>query len=273
MELEACRSLRESFASYLGRELEVSTFHDQCVLTLPFKTVDDRYVSVYIDSMLGDYVIVHDGGKTSAELFAQGIHFTDARRAEFRAIAERYGAAFENGAFTIGCRPAEAQPAILAVAQCVTAAMLPVLKHFPVLDSEPVSVVVKRTLDRWRQVDFDIRHRVHAKGTTPGSDHVFDSVAFARHQRMRSVAVKALSYGYGPKVSADRFGYMVLDLKGTQFDRLSRLAVISKVETWTSDALVQVRSLAADTIEARTGEEAEIERVLPAKIERLALVA
>ena len=77
METQGCSSIRDSLLSFLGTELEVSTFENQCIITLPLKTLDDRFLDVYVEPRIGDYIVVHDGGRTASELHAQGIHLTD----------------------------------------------------------------------------------------------------------------------------------------------------------------------------------------------------
>ena len=65
METQVCSSIRDALLSFLGAELEVSTFEDQCIITLPLKTLDDRFLDVYVEPRIGDYVVVHDGGRTA----------------------------------------------------------------------------------------------------------------------------------------------------------------------------------------------------------------
>ena len=57
-----CRSFREALLGYLGHELEVNAFENQYVVTLPLKTLDDRFLDVYIEEHPPDYLVVHDGG-------------------------------------------------------------------------------------------------------------------------------------------------------------------------------------------------------------------
>ncbi len=126
---KTCHSIRESLLTFFGQQVEVSAVDQNCVLTLPLKTLDDRYIEVFVESTVGDYVMVHDGGNAVAELFLQGIHMNDTRETQMRRIARRYGAAFENNTFTIGCRPAVVNTAILAIAQCASLAVFDVLKR------------------------------------------------------------------------------------------------------------------------------------------------
>src|SRR5258708_1178478 len=89
-----CRLLRANLLEFLGSAIDVIETRDACVLTLPQKTLDDRRASVFVQEKMPDYFLVHDGGKTAAELFAQGIHITDLKQTILEELAERYGATF-----------------------------------------------------------------------------------------------------------------------------------------------------------------------------------
>ena len=266
-----CRSFREALLGYLDHELEVNAFENQCVLTLPLKTLDDRFLDVYIEAHPPDYLVVHDGGRTTAELFVQGIHLNRNKEELFKEIARRYGANYGDGSFVLGCKPSNAQDAILAIAQCASLAMHEVLTHKPDFAEEQPSLIVKRTLDSWKPDHVELKHRLSVRGQTPGATHTFDSVAFSKLSGNRAVAVKALALGYGPPVQADRYGFLVLDIRGTEYDKWQRLAVVSKAEQWPANVLKQVRSLSAKTLEVRSGDDLEIERLLPSYVEELAV--
>ena len=265
-----CRSFREALLGYLGHELEVNAFENQYVVTLPLKTLDDRFLHVYIEEHPPDYLVVHDGGRTTTELFVQGIHLNNTKEELFKEIARRYGANYGDGSFMVGCKQSEAQDAILAIAQCASLAMHEVLTHKPDFAEERPSLIVKRTLNSWKPDHIELRHRLPVHGHTPGAKHTFDSVAFSKLAEERAVAVQALAFGYGPQVQADRYGFLVLDIRGTVYDEWQRLAVVSKAEQWPPNVLEQVRSLSAKTLEVRSGDDKEIERQLPSYVEELA---
>ena len=89
-----CHSIRDSFLGFLGDEIRVIESEGGCVLVLPGKTLDDRHSAIFIEQRMSDYFLVHDAGKTAAELYAQGIHITDPREEAFTQMAERLGAVF-----------------------------------------------------------------------------------------------------------------------------------------------------------------------------------
>ena len=137
-----CHSLKSSLVAFLNDQTEVFAADNYCVVTLPLKTLDGRFIDIYVESNFNDVVRVHDGGKTTSELFSQGIHIGDETKALFKSLAARYGATFENGAFSIACWPhqgrwrQDTQAAILGIAQCATLAMFDLLRHVPVVEDQ-----------------------------------------------------------------------------------------------------------------------------------------
>ena len=91
-----CRRIRDSLIESINGELTVSKFPGYCIITLPLMTPDGRYIDVYVDEPSDDdpFVVVHDGGKTASELYAQGIHLTTPKRAVLSALAKRFGVLF-----------------------------------------------------------------------------------------------------------------------------------------------------------------------------------
>jgi hypothetical protein len=270
METQTCRSIRDALLRLLGEQVEVAAFDDFCIVTLPLRTADSRYIDVFVESKLGDFVLVHDGGKSTAELYAQGIHLTDARVKIFGEMAHRYGVAYADGTFSVACRSDGISSAVLAIAQCASLAMFDVLSHFPVADDEPVLARLGRALDLWKPPGVEIARRVPIKGQTPEANHVFDYVAFASEPTRRNVAVKVLMPTYGSPLQAQRYGFLALDIRGTMFDRWPRLAVIARADQWVEPALRLVRSLSTRTLELESGDEGSLERLVPGYMDELA---
>jgi hypothetical protein len=270
MEQTNCHSIKSSLVSMFADQIEVTPASNYCIVTVPLLTLDGRLMDVYVEDTLGDIVLVHDGGKTAAELYSHGIHVTDAKRATFKALAQCYGATFEAGTFTIACRKSEADGAILRLSQCANLAMFDLLKNAPVIEDEPILSRVGRTLERWRPPSVELRRRLHVKGQTEAADHVFDYVAFGVGNRRKNVAVNVLTPTYKPELQAHNYGFMVKDIDGTDFDKWPRLAIITKGERWSEDEKRLVRSLSQATLELETPQSAEVEDKLPTLIERLA---
>ena len=161
---QICSSIRHSILSSFDDELEVSSFQDYCVVTLPIKTVDDRFLDVYVEPKPPDFYIVHDGGKTEAELYTQGLHITDSRMGLLKALAVQFGATFDGGVFTISCRSTSLHKAVLAIGQCASLAVRDILSHSPVVEEEPVKSRVRRTLDSWKPATVDIQPGLEVSG-------------------------------------------------------------------------------------------------------------
>jgi hypothetical protein len=271
-EIQDCNSLRRSVLSYFDKQVEVSAVDQICVVTLPFKTLDDRYLEVFVEPKIGDFSVVHDGGNATGELYSQGMHMTPGREAQMNAIARRYGVTYSDGAFTAGCRPERLQQTVWAIAQCASMAMHEVLTHQPVIEDESVSARVHRTIDEWKPSHMDLRQNFRVKGTHTGAEHVFDAVAFPKTGGLRPVAVKTLGSSYAPQQQMGTYGHLALDVRGTEYD-WPRLAIVARAERWPVQTLEIVRGLSAKTIELETGQEKSLGEILPRSIDELSSAA
>src|SRR5687768_2862021 len=137
MATQNCRLVKADLARHLAKRVVVSSDKAQCAVSLPIQTLDGRYVEVFIQDKIGDFVLVHDGGQATAELFVQGIHLTETKRNTLSAIARRMGATFSDDVFEIACRREQSATAIMAIAQCASLAMFEVLSHVPAIEDEP----------------------------------------------------------------------------------------------------------------------------------------
>lgn len=255
MESINCLSIKDSLIDYLNKEVEIAAFKDRCILTLPLKTVDDRYVDVTVERKMPDYFLVHDAGKSISELFMQGISLTESRRKTLEAIAKTNRADLIHDVFTVGCKAHELQNAILAIGLCSTMAMLELIGHKAEIEEEPLAETINRSLKRWQpQFIRSVDRRVSVKGRK--FPHFFDFVTFAADESAHhTAAIKLLPPSYGGQIQAERYAYLVIDIEGTPYHSWPRLAVVSKVETWPPAALKMIKSLSARTLELRTGEE------------------
>jgi len=269
MEILNCSSIKTSLIDFLRTQVEVASFTDRCVITLPIKTLDDRLVDVVVERKLSDFFVVHDAGKTLNELFVQGISITDIKKTHLEAMARQFGVELSGEVFKIGCKIDKLQNAILAISQCSTLAMFELLSHRPEVEEEPLSSRVGRSLKKW-QPSFvkSIERHVAIRGKK--FPHYFDFVTFAEDEKQHhTTAVKLLPPTYSGTVQAERYAYLVLDIEETFFNAWARLAVVTKVETWPLPALEMVRGLSKEILEIRTGEEDSIEDSLPSTMNLL----
>jgi hypothetical protein len=269
MAITSCSELRESLLDYFRAEVEVSDFKDRCVLTLPMKTVDERLVDVTVERKMPDYFLVHDAGKSLSELFTQGISLTEAKRKNLEDIAKINGATLVRDVFTIGCASDKLQNAIIAIGLCSTMAMVELIGHKPEFEEEPLPETVNRSLKQWRpSFVTGIDRRVTVRGRR--FPHSFDFVVFPADEPIyHTTAIKLLPPSYGGQIQAERFAYLVLDIEGTPYDQWSRLAILSKVEMWPLSAIKMITSLSNRTIELRSGEEPQVETLLPSYMDQL----
>src|SRR6185437_693760 len=270
-ETQGCSAIKESLLAYFGQQTGVLSFDRNCVITLPLRTLDDRNISVFIDRKLEDYFVVHDGGKNLGELFVQGIKITETKKKQLEAMAKRFGVSISpEGIFTRGCKLGQLEDSILSITQCASLCMMEVLSHHAVIEEEPLETKVSRSLNKWKP-DYvrEIGRRVAIQGTQ--STHSFDFVSFSSdEEKHKTVAVEILSPTYSARLQADRYGFLVLDIKNSHFDRWARLAVVQKVEMWPRDSMRLIQKLSNEVIALGTDQEPEIEQLLPPVMDQLA---
>ncbi len=268
MEQMNCNSIRSSLVSFLGEEIRVIESEDGCVLVLPSKTLDDRHPAIFVEQKMDDFFLVHDAGKTTAELHAQGIHITDSREEVFIKMADRLGAVFSKGMFQVGCSRDELHRAVLAVGECESLGMWDILGHEPDFSDEPIISRVERGLKSWNApYENDIRPRVPVPGRN--SKHLFDFVSFPVNSPRETIALKILRPGGDSQGKAREYGYLALDLERTQYDTWLRVAVVARVEKWTRPARDVVKKFSTATVEVETGSEESLESLVPGELERI----
>jgi len=269
MDQTYCHSLKESLLKHFGNEVRVSESGEGCVLVLPAKTLDDRYVAVFVERKTQDYFVVHDAGKTSAELHSQGIHITELREEAFSQMADRLGAMFVEGVFQVGCKEHDLHSAILAIGQCETLGMWHLLGHRPDFGEEPVESRIERGLKLWRApYPTRIEHRVQVKGLR--ATHVLDYVCYARSENREPIAIKILRPSDDSLAKAREYGFLVYDTERTMFERWLRLAVMTKADKWRTSAKQLIASLSTSTLEVDSGDEESLERRLPDLLDQIA---
>ncbi len=254
MESQTCRSIRAALLEYFGEQTEVLSLGNTCVISLPIKTVDNRWVDVYIDERMEGYYVVHDAGKTSSELISHGVKITGGQMATFNQIAGSFGAAVqEDGSFVFGCKREGLQEAIFAVAQCASLGMLEVVKHRPVVEDEPVVRLAGEVISDWSDGKGKIHRRFSVHGES--AQHKVDFVFFPRlNGRHRTIAVNILIPSYTPMIAARLYGFMAVDIEKIPiYSDWRRLAILSRRNQWTQDAIDLIKKHAAYTIQIGPG--------------------
>lgn len=250
-----CLRMKDDLLRFIDSELTVSRFDEQhCIVTLPLMTLDGRYLDVHVEERDGS-ITVHDGGRTVSELYAQGVHMNTKRFGVFFDLARRYGAYFDrqDDAFRITGSGVNVQEAVLTIAQCASLAMHDVVNRRPTAGSVDVPYLVKRTMMQWRTPDFNIHKDFPLVGTSGKAVHHFDYLADPTKPGARKVAVQVLSRTVASHFQARTYGFLVLDLKGTDYDSWPRIAVVSGAVNWDRKSLEIVKSLSDRTITVTTG--------------------
>ena len=253
-----CQLMKAELLNFFGSAIDVTEARDYCVLTLPHKTLDDRFTSVFVQEKIPGYFLVHDGGKTAAELYAQGVHVTDLQTSVLEELAERYGATFAQGTFRFGCNADRLNAAIVAIAQCVTLGMWYILGHKPRFEDEPILHRVGAGLKEWHApYEIEIRERYRVRGKK--AQHVLNFVTFPRNVPNPPIGVSVVRPSDNSVAQAKGYGFMAYDLQDTQFENWPRVAVVMRADAWATEALDLVYSSANAVVRIDTGKEEELE--------------
>jgi hypothetical protein len=259
MASQPCSSIRAALLEYFVDQTEVLSLRDTCVISLPIKTVDNRWVEVYIDQRMEGFYVVHDAGKTSGELISHGVKITEARSTTLNQIAGSFGASLKDGAFVVGCKGDKLQEAIFAVAQCASLGMLEALKHQPVIEDEPIVELAGDVICGWSEGKGKVKRRVTIHGDS--ASHQMDFVFFPENNgRNHPIAVNILHPSYTPMISAQRYGFLALDVEKVPLYRdWRRLAILARRGQWTPEAVALIEKHASRTIQVKAGDAGSLE--------------
>ena len=254
MASQPCDSIRDALLEYFGDQTEVLSLRDTCVISLPIKTVDNRWIDVYIDQRMEGFYVVHDGGKTTGELISHGVKITEAKLTTLNQIAGSFGASVKDSTFVVGCKRDKLQEAIFAIAQCASLGMLEAMKHQPVIEDEPILALAGDVISEWSDGKGKIKRRVTIQGDS--ASHQMDFVFFPKNNgRHYPIAVNILHPSYTPMISAQRYGFLALDIdKVPMYGDWKRLAILARRGQWTPEALAIIERHAARTIQVAAGD-------------------
>ena len=265
-----CQFLKANLLDFFGGMIGITEVRDHCVLTLPQKTIDDRLAAVFVEEKMPGHYLVHDGGKTSAELFAQGIHLTDFRVSGMEDLAERYGATFAQGTFRILCDAKDLSTAIMAISQCAILGTWYILAHKPSFKEEPILHRVEHALETWRApYEQRIEKRVRVIGQK--MEHTLDFVSFPRNGQLRNpIGLKVVRPSDNSLDQARGYGFMAYDLERTSFGQWPRVAIVTKADEWSDTALDLVRASGTATIPIDADNESSLEKLLHEELTEIA---
>ena len=243
-----CHLTKESLMAYLASATAVGQLGDSCVATLPIPTVDGRLVDVFVETTLGDYLVVHDGGKAVNELILQGIKITDSITEHFEALAKRFKISYTDEMFKATVRPSDVQPTILAVGMCSGLAIGQLVGHIPMAAEEPLRGQFGQAVRGWAKRRFKVTSDVTVKGGY--SKHRFDFVAYPKQRNAPTLAMSVLLPGSNSLAAAERFGFKTTDLKTSRAYRdWRKVAVQGRAELWSFEARALLERCADVVIE------------------------
>lgn len=268
MALLDCSSIRHGLLSYIEAQTDVMEIRDSCVVTLPFKTIDDRWVDVYVEKRQADFYLVHDAGKTLTELLSHGLNMTESKIALLTEIAARLGSTIKEGSFIKGCKIDGVQEAILAIGQCASLGTLELLKHSANYEQVPLTHAVGAELNRWAEERASIVSRVNVQGAS--AQHTFDFVCYPLADNRQPIAVNILKPSYTPMSTARLYGFTVFDLARSKEGKWKKLAVLANANEWTEDSMELVRKHASEVVAVGSPDLSDLVRRLPSALDVLA---
>lgn len=260
-----CSSIKDSFLAHLGNLTDVHDSGGECVVTVPFNTVDNRWVDVIVMERGNDFFLVHDDGRSADELFLQGMSMTDGRISVLQSIAGRYGVNIDDGKFVVGCKRELLNHSIWTVAHCSALATAELLRHRTSATDEAAKTAVGQILTTWGATQgVRIQRSVPAKGYI--AQHNFDFVA----EGANVVAINVLNPSSGALARAERYGYQELDIRETYAGTWKKLAVLANPGQWSTEAKRIVSDLASKTVEFIPSSESSQSLVIEAVQELIA---
>lgn len=261
--------VKDLVARYLIENLRSSASSGQgSIITLPLKTIDDRWVSVIVEEKQRGYFLIHDGGKTDSELFCQGVTMSDVVEASNAGIAKKYGVSVEGSILQKACKTEDLAEGILAVAEASAAISVQLVSRLVELEAQEVEARVSETLSLWGEKDFEIKHEWEVKGKY--SSHVLDFVALAKKTSMRRTASVDILPRTSPLRRAKEYGFMLLDIRSEpEYREWASLAVIVGAGDWSKPALKIVKEIASGTMEVRPETHGEIETEIRKRLDAL----
>lgn len=266
MAIQNCSSIRAELLNYIGKQTDVTGLRDSCIITLPLRTVDDRWVDVYIEQRNADYFIVHDAGKTVSELLSHGLNLTESKISLLGCIAQRFGANVNDGSFMRGCKLSGLQEAIMAIAQCASLGMIELLKHSANFAELPLTTALDAALHSWAGDRASVESRVVVQGESV--QHTFDFVCRPLADNIQTVAVSILRPSYTPMATAKLYGFTILDL-GRKKSGWKKMAILAKDSEWTEDARELIRKHAGKVISIASADLRELKTELPSALDEL----
>lgn len=227
-----CHSIKNTLSAYLATLINVEQINDMCVITLPFETLDRRWVEVFVEPRASDYFLVHDGGKAINELILQGMKVTPSVERGLALIAGRFGISYSDEMFQAGAKIVDLAAKVYSIGMSSALAMTNLLEHVPMVQEEPLETELAALLKRWSKNRAKVSQKVKVDGNI--KQHTFDFLVSPRTGQPTGISV--LNPTAGALAAAERFGFKASDLANTKFGKWRRVAIETKAEIWSPEA-------------------------------------
>lgn len=254
-----CEEMFQSLLKFLNN-IHVSSVAHDCRIVLPLFSYDKRNISVYISPFSQDSVILHDGGKTLSEFWAQGLYWESSQK--FRSYLEKMLVQYELllgeqnlGKDTLFKKvPIDALPLeIWRFGSSLVAISSLLIEHklkqiFPIkLKIE--SMVESRLQEFSSQKHWSYKKKFKIKGQT--EDHHFDFVLQPQHKEGKILsAIDILTIYPSPLFSARIYRYKIMDLGWTNGNgHPSKVVILPLLEQWSkSERAIKILRMSADKL-------------------------
>jgi hypothetical protein len=263
-----CSELKEMVAGYLVENLRSSpSLKAGCTLTLPIKSVDDRWVFVVVEEKYNVF-LVHDAGKTDSALFSYGLKMADSDTDFIAGVARKYGVSVENRTVQKLCGKSELAAAVVAVAEAATVMSAQLISsRIAEAEAQQVHSRISEILHLWKPNEFVIAENSEVE--TDVTTHKFNFIARDKASVHTPTTIKILPPS-NPRDRAERYGFMLYDMKeDPRYSGWSNLAVVTGADKWSAPALDIVKRMATRTVEITPQNQNEIESSLARVIEDL----
>jgi hypothetical protein len=245
-----CSGIKDSLICYLSSYVAAQQIGDTCVVTLPFETLDKRWVDVFIEPRVKDFYLIHDGGKAVNELILQGMKITPAVERGLSLVASRFGVSYTDEMFQSGSKLAGLAARIYSVGMSSALAMANLLEHVVEVEEEPIEGQIGVLLNRWGRNRAKVTENVRVAGEI--KQHTFNFLVSPRRRGL-PIGVSVLHPTAGALAAAERFGFKAKDLASTQFGKWPLVAVEDKSDIWSPEA--------SFVIPIRTGERVTFDQI------------
>lgn len=249
MSREILTLVHDHLKRYTEARVIVESSGESIQITLPGMTADGHLVTVYAERLMGSHWKVHDAASAISELWVEGLNIRAVQRALMQRIAERMGVEVdEKDAFALHCKLEELPRAAWRVRDAAALLSSVLLRHQAVVTRR---VLLAKSIEKLRSLPgrFDVEERPKLRGHR--AEHRFDVTVRPRRKDF-PIAVKILSAGAGPWLSAEAYAFAVSDVG----EKYGHVAVLHDPGHWSRKSVELIRAMGAEVVQEETPDQA-----------------